>query len=255
MTNSKIKKSIIVEGGAMKGIFASGVLDSFFDNKYNDFDIAIGVSSGAINLASWLSGQRGRSNVIITDFAQEKSFISYRKFFLGGHLIDLDWLWKTKQSKYPLNIEGLIKNKTQFYVVTSDVTKMQTLYESVDALNCDLKIKASCALPFLYKNKLYFNDSRRQGDVRNIFIPKLVTKYMMNEFSNVELIINQHNQSYNGAIDFITCPPKDCKINAIYTDFNFNVGLLTTNINYLNSGYDMGYRKGEEFIKSLDIEL
>ena len=117
MVNSKIKKSIVVEGGAMKGIFASGVLDSFIDHKYNDFDIAIGVSSGAINIASWLSGQRGRSNLIITNFARQKKFINYRRFFLGGHLIDLDWLWETKQSKCPLNIENLIKNKTEFYVV------------------------------------------------------------------------------------------------------------------------------------------
>lgn len=44
--------ALIVEGGAMRGIFASGVLDAFVESRYYPFDLIIGVSAGATNLVS-----------------------------------------------------------------------------------------------------------------------------------------------------------------------------------------------------------
>ncbi len=39
------KHALVVEGGAMRGIFAAGVLDGFIDHQYNPFDFCIGVSA------------------------------------------------------------------------------------------------------------------------------------------------------------------------------------------------------------------
>ena len=38
----------------MRGIFAAGVLDEFLQEKFNPFDLFIGVSAGAVTLASYL---------------------------------------------------------------------------------------------------------------------------------------------------------------------------------------------------------
>src|ERR1019366_5945670 len=48
---------LVVEGGAMRGIFAAGVLDVFLEQRFCPFDFAIGVSVGASNLLSFLAGQ------------------------------------------------------------------------------------------------------------------------------------------------------------------------------------------------------
>ncbi|MDW1873015.1 patatin-like phospholipase family protein, partial [Vibrio sp. Vb0598] len=48
-------KAIVVEGGAMRGVFASGVLDAFLERDYKPFDFAIGVSAGASNLIGYLT--------------------------------------------------------------------------------------------------------------------------------------------------------------------------------------------------------
>lgn len=45
--------ALIVEGGAMRGIFASGVLDAFLEEDYRPFDMAIGVSAGSTNLVGY----------------------------------------------------------------------------------------------------------------------------------------------------------------------------------------------------------
>ena len=46
-------KAIVVEGGAMRGVFASGLLDAVLEQDYKPFDFAIGVSAGASNLIGY----------------------------------------------------------------------------------------------------------------------------------------------------------------------------------------------------------
>ena len=55
-----MKTGLILEGGAVRGIYTAGVLDAFMDNNIL-FDGVIGVSAGAVHGCSYVSGQRGRS--------------------------------------------------------------------------------------------------------------------------------------------------------------------------------------------------
>lgn len=50
-----MKKGLVLEGGAMRGMFTSGVLDVFMENGI-DFDGAIGVSAGATFGCNYKSG-------------------------------------------------------------------------------------------------------------------------------------------------------------------------------------------------------
>ena len=71
-----MKSALVVEGGAMRGIFAAGVLDKFMEEDYYPFDFAIGVSAGATNLSTYVCGAHGLSKTIITDFATRSEFFS-----------------------------------------------------------------------------------------------------------------------------------------------------------------------------------
>ena len=51
-----MKRALVVEGGAMRGIFAAGVLDSFQQQQYYPFDLVVGVSAGATSAAGYLTG-------------------------------------------------------------------------------------------------------------------------------------------------------------------------------------------------------
>ncbi|MFA0196886.1 patatin-like phospholipase family protein, partial [Vibrio artabrorum] len=66
------KKALIVEGGAMRGIFAAGVLDAFMQDDFLPYDFAIGVSAGASNLIGYLSHAPKRSYHVITTMATDK---------------------------------------------------------------------------------------------------------------------------------------------------------------------------------------
>ena len=63
--------SLVLEGGAFRTVFTSGVLDSLLDNNIM-FPYCIGVSGGAINCVSYLSKQRGRNLEIIKNYRNDK---------------------------------------------------------------------------------------------------------------------------------------------------------------------------------------
>ena len=55
-----MKKGLVLEGGAMRGIYTAGVLDAFLEQNIA-VDGVIGVSAGAVHGCSYVSGQHGRS--------------------------------------------------------------------------------------------------------------------------------------------------------------------------------------------------
>ncbi|TFH42436.1 MAG: hypothetical protein E4G96_03460 [Chrysiogenales bacterium] len=96
-----------LEGGGMRGIFAAGVLHAFGLASFDPFDIYIGVSAGACNLASHLAVQNDRNFDIMLRYSSTRNFISIRRFIMGGHLMDLDWLWETTIREYRLDLATL----------------------------------------------------------------------------------------------------------------------------------------------------
>ncbi|HQC20035.1 MAG TPA: patatin-like phospholipase family protein [Smithella sp.] len=88
------KKALVVEGGGMRGVFAAGVLNAFGSAGFDPFDMYLGVSAGACNLASHLAGQNDRNFDIIERYSIDGRFINWGRFLRGGHLMDLDWLWE-----------------------------------------------------------------------------------------------------------------------------------------------------------------
>jgi predicted acylesterase/phospholipase RssA len=72
------RSAIVVEGGAIRAIFAAGVLDGPADADFFPFDLAIGVSAGACTLASQLAGQRGRNQRVLCGPMTRPRFINVR---------------------------------------------------------------------------------------------------------------------------------------------------------------------------------
>jgi len=113
--DANVCKSLVIEGGAMRGIFAAGVLDAFLEHKYQPFWRAYGVSAGATNLIGYLSGNHGRNRKIITGHACQPEFINWTRFVKGGHLCDVRWLWHQSFADVPLLVWKIISRETPSY--------------------------------------------------------------------------------------------------------------------------------------------
>ena len=89
MENSTVKKGLVLEGGAMRGMFTSGVLDVFMENGI-EFDGAIGVSAGATFGCNFKSRQIGRAIRYNKRFSHDWRYCSIRSLIFTGDLYGAD---------------------------------------------------------------------------------------------------------------------------------------------------------------------
>lgn len=64
-----MQTALVLEGGAMRGLYTSGVLDVFMDNNI-DFNCTIGVSAGALIGSNYISNQKGRTAYININYCK-----------------------------------------------------------------------------------------------------------------------------------------------------------------------------------------
>ncbi|EKE69590.1 patatin-like phospholipase family protein [Gallaecimonas xiamenensis] len=267
-------RALVVEGGAMRGIFATGVLDAFIDQHYRPFDFCLGVSAGSTNLAAWLAGQRGRNHKVITDYSCRPEFIAFRRFLAGGHWLDLDWLWEITIREIRLDIETFAAQPIPLYVVATRIEDGQAAYIKADAQNLEQLLKASCSVPLAYRHypevagaamtdggvadSIPVLQAYRMG-ARDITVvlsrplgyrkgpsraPWLVKRLLAKTPALAQAMLHRHH-SYNAAIDFIENPPADCRIRVIAPPAQFAVGRTTTDKHKLDAGYAMGLAAGQ----------
>src|SRR5271157_4149427 len=164
MKAGRKRSALIVEGGGMRSLFSAGVLNAFGDAKFDPFDIYIGVSAGACNLASHLAGQNSRNYDINTRYSSTSKFISPGRFLSGGHYVDLDWLWEITIREYRLDIKKIFRKlriqKKEFIIVATSMETGAALYLRPGENNLEHYLKVSSALPILYRNILEIDSEK-----------------------------------------------------------------------------------------------
>ncbi|MBN1967796.1 MAG: patatin family protein [Candidatus Delongbacteria bacterium] len=276
---SNEKKALVVEGGAMRGIFSAGVLDYFLIKNYYDYDFCIGVSAGSTNLTSWLCKQKERNYKVYTKYSIRRKFISIIRFLCGGHALDLDWLWEVTINEIPLDLDTFENQQIALFVVTMNLENGEAMYIKGKRANIVRLTKASSSLPFLYRKKTRFNNIMMSDGGMVDSIP-VIKAYEMGarditvvlsrpigyrkKKSKFEFIIDfilRNDKilaqklkdrwiSYNKALDFIINPPKDCIIKVIAPPDDFKLSRMTTDINLLDRGYRMGIQAAKKYLES-----
>ncbi|MEZ9906331.1 patatin family protein [Vibrio breoganii] len=272
-------KALVVEGGAMRGIFAAGVLDSFMQEEYNPFQFAIGASAGASNLLGYLAKQPKRSYQIITDLGTSKDFYNPARFVKGGHLTDVKWLSETSLQQYPLHLKRLLSN-IPLYAATTDINTGVANYFEVTQDNLLNVMEATTALPVAYRETPCFSGScftdgavadsipvkeayrRGARDITVILSHPLsysmpesnshwLMKRLLSDNPMVAETLKTRANRYNQALDFIRFPPADAKIRVIAPPEDFPVKRLSRKHAVLESGYQMGVNAGAEHLANL----
>lgn len=155
--------AIVCEGGAMRGIFSAGVLDVFHERGFAPFDLALGSSAGACNLASHLAGQHGRNRRCYLTQMRRAEFSDARRFLRGGHWLDIDYLWGAFEREDPLDLAAAAASRTRLVVAATSVdTGAPTFFEPGAGVLWEV-LRASCAIPVLFRRFVEL-DGRRFAD-------------------------------------------------------------------------------------------
>ncbi len=145
-----VKGCVVIEGGAFRGVYASGVLDAMMKHDLN-MECTIGVSAGAMNGINYVAGQIGRSGRINLKYRHDGRYVGFHAmmhnqgligfdFVLGGGLDDTD----------PLDAERFYRPDRRFVVVATDVITGQAEYfEKSKCKDIMQAVRASASMPFL----------------------------------------------------------------------------------------------------------
>jgi predicted patatin/cPLA2 family phospholipase len=144
------KTALIVEGGAMRGAWAAGVLSFLYEKGERNFDLVYAASSGACSAAYFVAGMVERGVNIWHEHLSGRKLVRRSNFILRRKpVIDLAYLidYVFKQS-VPLNIEAIAKAPTRFYIVLTDCHTGQPEYFHAKDENIFDALRASASMPF-----------------------------------------------------------------------------------------------------------
>lgn len=138
-----IKAALVLEGGALRGMYTSGVLDTFLKNNM-EFECVAGVSAGALNAMSYISKQPGRSAKINLEYCDDPRYIGRKAFIKNKGIIGYDYLFgDISENKVPFDYKSFENTNQRFVIVTTNCEKAETEY--LEKSNCNDLFKAAQA--------------------------------------------------------------------------------------------------------------
>ena len=147
-----MKTGLVLEGGAMRGIYTAGVLDIFNENNIK-VDGVIGVSAGSVHGCSYISGQKGRSIRYTMKYRRNPRFMSLRSLIRTGDICEAKFCYDELPHKLDLyDDEAFKKSGIDFYVVCTNVeTGMPEYIQIKDMFKQMDAVRASASMPYLSK--------------------------------------------------------------------------------------------------------
>ena len=123
-----MKTGLIMEGGAMRGMFTAGVLDVLMENGLVT-DGAIGVSAGAVFGCNYKSHQIGRVIRYNTEYCNDKRYASFKNLVKTGNLYSEQFCYHEVPEKLdPFDEAAFAASPMDFFVVCTDVKTGEPIY-------------------------------------------------------------------------------------------------------------------------------
>lgn len=147
-----MKVGMVLEGGAMRGLWTAGVLDVLMEENIN-VDGIIGTSAGGLFGVNFFSKQKGRGVRYNMKYSKDYRYMSILSLVLTGNIINKRFaFYKVTKKLDPFDNDAFIKNNKDFYVTATDVETGNATYFKIENPIKDLeKLRATSAIPFVSK--------------------------------------------------------------------------------------------------------
>lgn len=145
-----MKKSVLVlEGGAMRSVYTSGVLDVFMDNQI-EFDCVVGVSAGALVGSNYISKQKGRTAQINITYCKDSKYMGIGAIRKNKGLIGFNYLFEEiSKNKYPFDEETFEHSNKRFVIGATNCISGKTEFFEKNAASIYTLLQASSSMPLV----------------------------------------------------------------------------------------------------------
>lgn len=265
-----MKTGLILEGGAMRGMFTAGVMDVMMENDIV-FDGAIGVSAGAAFGCNYKSKQIGRAARYNMKYCDDKRYCGIGSLIKTGNIFSTDFAYgEVPMKKDIFDFYTYKNNPMEFYVVCTDIESGEAVYHRYDDFSdhgFDW-IRASASMPLVseiveidgvkmldggvadsiplkYFESIGYDRNvvilTRPGDYRkkkNNIIPLIKLKYK--KYPEFVKAMEERHIKYNETLEYIAAEEQKGNVLVIRPDEALLVGRIERNRDNLKAAYEIG---------------
>ena len=265
-----MKTGLIMEGGAMRGMFTAGVLDVLMENGLVT-DGAIGVSAGAVFGCNYKSHQIGRVIRYNTEYCNDKRYASFKNLVKTGNLYSEQFCYHEVPEKLdPFDEAAFAASPMDFFVVCTDVKTGEPIYHKCRKGDAEdvLWMEASASMPLAAKivkighyglldggvadsipvrffesigykhNLIILTQPKGYIKKKNKFLPAIRAKYFRYP-AFVEAVADRHER-YNETLSYISMLEQAGKDYVIRPPIPLEIGAMERDPAQLRRVYETG---------------
>lgn len=278
------KTGLVLEGGGMRGVFTSGVLDAFMKHQLY-FNYVVAVSAGACNGMSYISRQPRRARIANIDYIAKYDYVGIKNLVTQGCILDQELLYDRFQNELiPFDYDEFFKHSSSFEMVTTNCNTglAEYLTETSDRQRaCDVA-RASSSLPFLSKivmidgvpmldggivDSIPVVRAMEMGHTTNVVVStrnygyresgpdRKIPNFIYKNYPRLRVALSRRIEAYNRQLQLIEDLEREGKIICIRPQKPMEVRRIDNDLEKLEALYEEGFRLGEIFCKSNVIKL
>ena len=276
-----MKTGLVLEGGAMRGLFTAGVMDVMMEHGLR-YDGSVGVSAGSsfgCNYKSWQPGRVLRYNM---RFHDDPRYMGLRSLLTSGNLVGAEFSYHTLPLKLDIfDSETFEKDPTEFHVVCTDVDTGHPVYYIMDRVSYDSLewLRASASMPVVTR-PVRVDDGRRMldggisdsiplqyfqsvGYSRNVVVltqprdfrktpaPGWLFRLLMPRTPRIAEAMARRHEMYNAQLDYVSRQAELGNTFVIAPDAPLPIGRIEMKPAKMQLVYDMGRATCTRLLPSL----
>ena len=276
-----MKKGLVLEGGAMRGLFTAGVIDVMMKNNIV-LDGLIGVSAGACFGCNYKSKQIGRSIRYNKKYCRHPRYCSFRSLFLTGDLFEANFCYHILPTELdPFDGQTFEQNPMEFYLVCTNVETGEAVYKKCDVADfeCFEWVRASASMPLVSRvvpiqggkyldgaiaDSIPLQFFQSIGYEKNIVILTQPDGYVKEECDFMPLVrialrkypkclelLEKRHIMYNDTLEYIRQQEKLGKTLVIRPENFLPIGRISHKPEKLQETYDIGCHIGEKWLPKI----
>lgn len=278
-----LKTGLVLEGGAMRGMFTAGVLDVFMEHGVH-FDGVIGVSAGAVFGPNFLSGQIGRVIRYNKRYNGDHDYMGLKPLLSTGNIVNTKYAYGTVPMLLdPFDDEAFRASGVPFYAVLTNLRTGKPEYRQIHSVLAEMDVlRASASLPFAstpvelngekyldggVADSIPFAAMRRMGYDRLVVIltrDKSYRKKPMNpalirvrygRYPEFCKRLQERAEAYNRSVDALNLLEKQGEVFVIRPDQPIGIKRIETDPDKLQAVYDLGRRDGLASLDAMNAYL
>lgn len=268
---------LVLEGGGMRGVFTSGVLDALMKHEVY-FPYVVAVSAGACNGLSYMSRQPRRARYSNIDMLQKYDYISLHSLLVNGSIFDPNILYERFPNEIvPFDYNAYEQNPATFEAVATNCLTGRAVYlsERHDHQRLTNIVRASSSLPYVSQivmvdgipmldggivDSIPIVHSIDTGHPENVVVltrnrgyrssePDVkIPRFFYGEYPRLRVALSRRVEEYNRQLDLIERMEDWGEIVVIRPQRPLEVGRVCRDVEKLERLYEEGFQQGERFV-------